>query len=605
MFYGQYTGFGAGAGSSGGAYGISQSIRFDESDSPRMYRTPSSAGNLKTWTYSVWFKRSILSSVQTLFNSGASEDLAINAANQLIMNMGTCDYISTQVFRDPTSWYHLVVAVDTTNATASSRVRFYLDGTEITDFDTETDPAEDENLTVNSAVRHTIGANESDTEEWDGYIADAHFVDGTVLAATSFGEVNDDSVWVPINYTGSYGTNGFQIQGATASALGTDTSGNDNTYTTSGLTTADSMLDSVGGNFCTFSSLLRGGAAGIIPVLSNGNLDYTSAGATQSTAISSMVMPPEGKWYFEFNLTLAGSDHRKFGVITDNSSIIFDSIEHGIGFAATDFGLNMADGNKLTNDTSASYGSTISTGIVRMAVDIDNGKIWWGNSAGWFASGDPAAGSNAAFTTLSAVSYYAAANLNTSAAGSLNCGQSAFAYTPPTDFLSLNTANSPAATTIPVLASWKDIDANCTFATGTLDANGEGVGRTVDTFPGNFEISFTVTAEVNMGFGVYAVSEDGTYDNANNNGSMTSMDDSFLYNGDDDTIQHGADGNVATSVTWSATNTAKITRAGDVIVIYKNGAILWRFTQFYGGTMRFVLGSGGGTTNIDDITWTK
>jgi hypothetical protein len=187
----------------GGSYLINQSIRFNDNDSAYMHRTPSVAGNRKTWTYSVWFKRGNITSVMNLFNAGASEDLAINASDQLIMNMGTCNYISTQLFRDPSAWYHLIVAVDTTQATAASRVRFYGNGVEITAFGTETDPAQNEDLAVNSATLHTIGANEGGTEEWDGYLADVHFIDGAALTAASFGETDIYGNWVPIEYAGT------------------------------------------------------------------------------------------------------------------------------------------------------------------------------------------------------------------------------------------------------------------------------------------------------------------------------------------------------------------------------------------------------------------
>ena len=462
------------AAAQGSSYPIDQSIRFNSAEDAYMHRTPSSAGNLQIWTYSVWFKRSILSSVQTLFNSGASEDLAINAANQLIFNMGTCNYISTQLFRDTSAWYHLIVAVDTTNATAASRVRFYLNGVEITSFGTETNPAE--NLTVNSAVRHTIGANEGNTEEWDGYIADAHLVDGAARAATSFGKFDTNGVWVPRNYSGSYGTNGFQIQGATASALGDDTSGNGNDYTTSGHITADQMLDSPVddvdngvGNYPTFSPLYRGADADTAPVLSNGNLTMTLAGAVSGTRGSTMPIPTTGKWYFEITINAAGSDHRKFGIITTDSDCLFDTTENPPGYEAGDFALNMPNGNKNNNNGTASYGSAATGGIVRMAVDMDNGKIWWGDGDAWYASGNPATGANAAFTSLAAVEYYVVVSLNRDAIITVNFGQLSgdFEYTPPTGFKALCTANLPA----PAI-----VDPSAHFQTTLYTGNGTAIG---------------------------------------------------------------------------------------------------------------------------------
>jgi len=219
------------AGASGvvSGYTIEQSCRSNYDDSAYLSRTPRVAGNRRTWTYSVWFKRGNTTSVQNLFNAGASEDIAINAADQLIMNMGTCNYISTQLFRDPSAWFHLIVAVDTTQSTAASRVRFYGNGTEITAFGTETNPAQNEELAVNSATLHTVGANEGGTEEWDGYMADVHFIDGQQLAASDFGESDANGNWIPKEYSA-----GIVGSAATATFAGgtTDaTDGSAGTYT--------------------------------------------------------------------------------------------------------------------------------------------------------------------------------------------------------------------------------------------------------------------------------------------------------------------------------------------------------------------------------------
>jgi len=223
------------AGASGAvtaAYTIEQSCRFNDDDSAFLTRTPGVAGNTRTWTFSVWFKRGNITSVQNLFNAGASEDIAINAADQLIMNMGTCNYISTQLFRDPGAWFHLVVAVDTTQATAASRVRFYGNGTEITAFGTETNPAQNEELAVNSSTLHSIGSNEGGTEEWDGYMADVHFIDGQQLSPTSFGETDSNGQWSPIEFEeGSVGSAATVTHTATGTIQGT----NANVFTFSGL----------------------------------------------------------------------------------------------------------------------------------------------------------------------------------------------------------------------------------------------------------------------------------------------------------------------------------------------------------------------------------
>ena len=191
------------AGASGaveGGYEISQSIRFNDNDSPNLSRTPTIIGNQNAFTLSVWFKRGNIGSLQTLFNAGASEDLAINADNDLICNFGGSSYITNRKFRDPGAWMNLVVAVDTYVATAAQRVRFYINGVEETSFSTETNPDRYSYMAINTRVAHFVGSNESGAEEWDGYITEFHFVDGAQLAPAIFGEVDDNGIWTAIEY---------------------------------------------------------------------------------------------------------------------------------------------------------------------------------------------------------------------------------------------------------------------------------------------------------------------------------------------------------------------------------------------------------------------
>jgi hypothetical protein len=206
----QVLGFGGFANRDSGVYGINQSIRFNDNDSPNLSRTPTIIGNQNAFTISLWFKRGNIGSLQTLFNAGASEDLAINADNDLICNFGGSNYITNRKFRDPAAWMHLVVAVDTFVATASQRVRFYINGREETSsssgatavagFSTETNPDRYSYMAMNTRVAHFIGSNEGGAEEWDGYITEFHFVDGAQLLPASFGKLDDNGIWIPIQY---------------------------------------------------------------------------------------------------------------------------------------------------------------------------------------------------------------------------------------------------------------------------------------------------------------------------------------------------------------------------------------------------------------------
>ena len=221
-----------GAAGQASGYEIDQSIRFNDDDSAFLARTPS-ASNRKTWTWSAWVKRA------DLFN-GSVPQILLSAgdggSNDFIMQFGQSDdtlrisdYISTtqsnlittQLFRDVSAWYHFVLAYDTTQGTAANRIKLYVNGSQVTAFGTEIYPSENQDLVINSAIAHNIGRGAySSNGYFSGYMAEINFVDGTALAPTAFGETNTNGVWVPIAYAGSYGTEGYFIDGRDSSDLG-------------------------------------------------------------------------------------------------------------------------------------------------------------------------------------------------------------------------------------------------------------------------------------------------------------------------------------------------------------------------------------------------
>jgi hypothetical protein len=244
------------AGGAAAGYEIERSLRFNSADSAYLNRTPSTAGNRKTLTYSFWVKRSKIDGASTLrmFSGGPYtapnykhfhirweyDNLAFLSYdnNALQLSVGT-----TREFRDPSAWYHIVIAIDTTQAVQENRIKLYVNGVEevYTSWASVIWPSQDVNLAFNSASEvNYIGARENlSTEFFDGYLADVHFIDGAALDPTDFGEFDDNGVWQPIEYSGSYNVgvgavNGFHLpfsDNSSASALGTDDSGNGNDWT--------------------------------------------------------------------------------------------------------------------------------------------------------------------------------------------------------------------------------------------------------------------------------------------------------------------------------------------------------------------------------------
>ena len=216
-------------------YFLNKSLRFRASASAYLNRT-FAAGNQKTWTWSGWVKRGTLSNYPVLFsigsgslssnygafrfNDGTNKFEIFDATN----NMGVSSIVweSTAVYRDPAAWYHIVVVLDTTQASAVNRFSLYVNGIIQVGSFTVT-PAQNANCLFNQAANHTIGifaGNYASTSKFDGEMAEINFVDGQALAPTSFGAYSTYNQWLPIRYAGTYGTNGFYLpfSGGTATS---------------------------------------------------------------------------------------------------------------------------------------------------------------------------------------------------------------------------------------------------------------------------------------------------------------------------------------------------------------------------------------------------
>lgn len=286
--------------SAAAAHTIDQSIRFDSVRNSDLTRTLSGDGNLKTGTFSFWMKRSGLGSLQEIFTTYSIRSSFFFQSNdtlsmQIYNGASYTTLTTTAVFRDPSAFAHYLFRWDTTQATDTDRLQFYYNG--VLQTVTGAYPAQNSTTTFSDATyTHVIsGDGPANTlYEIDGYLAEIHYVDGTALAATDFGEYNANGVWVPIKYTGTYGTNGFYITGADSADLGADDSGNGNDFTSSGLTAADQVSDSPTDNQSTLNPLWAGAT------LSDGNLVATASGNSYQWAVSTFAVDDGGKYVAEF-----------------------------------------------------------------------------------------------------------------------------------------------------------------------------------------------------------------------------------------------------------------------------------------------------------------
>ena len=336
-------------------YNVANSLRFNDGSSDSLTKTPSGAGNRRTWTFSTWVKRGVQGTFQSIMGADAaaqSSGFALflsfdgTANDVLAFGQGSDVWlVTTQVFRDPSAWYHIVVAVDTTQGTANNRVRMYINGSEVTTFNTRNNPSQNYEMVWNNTVAHSIGAdvpNSGLRNFFDGYMCETVNIDGQQLAADQFGEFDSDSptIWKPIDVSGlTFGTNGFYLDFENSGSLGADVSGNGNNFTVNNLTAADQSIDTCTNNWSNLNAIDN-----INSVLSEGNLRTT--GTSNWSKVNSTFSMPNGSWYVEI--------YSKVGSGNGNSGIGIKRVESPtaatlLGYESTSYGY-LSNGNIYNNN---------------------------------------------------------------------------------------------------------------------------------------------------------------------------------------------------------------------------------------------------------------
>ena len=379
-------------------YNVANSCRFNDGSSDYLTHTQS-AGNRKTWTWSAWIKMSNVSTTaQRVFlshnNTHPSTQITIeqNKFTSYHYNGSSIDFIlqTNRLLRDSSSWYHLLVSVDTTQGTASDRVKLYINGVQETSFGQSTYPSEnfDTEVNDNGAIAQISGGG-TPASPFGGYMAEVVLIDGQALDPTSFGEFDSDSpnIWKPKDVSGlTFGTNGFYLDFENASSLGADVSGNGNNFTVNNLTSVDQSTDTCTNNFCTLNPLI--GSNHI--TLSEGNL-YASTTTSSWASESSTFSLSQGKWYLE--VYVVGYNHNALGVqFAENATGRASGYPFEI---AGGFGFKFYNGSATSQGAdSVSYGNAVSNGqTVGMALDLDNHKIYFSINGTFQNSGDPTSGS--------------------------------------------------------------------------------------------------------------------------------------------------------------------------------------------------------------------
>jgi len=444
-----------------------QSLRFDDGSSAYLTRTPDSASNRKTWTWSGWYKLGNLGLLSDLFNAGPSgtDRVEIHTyLNQLTLYMNTSgtasEVVASPLLRDPSAWYHFVVACDTTQATSSNRVKLYINGN-LQSLSTASYPPQDFTSGANNTTVNVLGRRNYGTDRYlDGYLSEVNFIDGLALTPTSFGETKN-SAWIPVDTSGlTFGTNGFRLKfdqvgvgTASTSTIGADTSGNTNHFTSSGIVASDcAMPDSPENNFTTLNPLMNYGESS--RVVSEGNLKFSDSTNNSTYARIGANLPTQGKWYWEVLISGTLSSYLFTNGtfdIEDNNNIVSGSTNsteltgcHGIRENGKYY-----DNGSLT----ASYASFSSGDILQVYFDADIGSLFMGRNNTAFNSGSAVATSlpeqeihcsvaqNDSFSLYNFGQDSSFAGNKTAQGNTDGNGIGDFFYTPPSGFLALCTAN--------------------------------------------------------------------------------------------------------------------------------------------------------------------
>ena len=433
----------------GGGYFLDQSIRFRESASAYLRRTPATTSNRQTFTFSCWYKKSKSGIQHPLFYTQSGGEHAVrfrdddDSLDWFYYSGGYVYRLRTSaLYRDPSSWYHIVAVLNTTNGTASERARLYVNGERITAFQTASYPALNAQYAINTTVAHDIG--HFSTSYNDGYMTEVNFVDGQALTASDFGEYNEDTgAWQPKSYAGTYGTNGFYLNMSTSGSTVLDQSTNSNNWTatnmnltTSTATTYDKMTDvptltdEDTGNFATWNPLDKATLSVV-----DANLKATNSSGNSWQSIRGTIGVTEGKWYWEAEAV--SSSFLRVGVALQSASLTSTYSNPNDSWTYVD-----TNGNKTGNGSETGYGASYTNGdTIGVALDMDSGTLtFYKNGVSQGVAFNTGLSGKEIFPLI--------AGYGSGKGFIVNFGQRPFKYTPPTGYKKLNTYNLPDSTIV-------------------------------------------------------------------------------------------------------------------------------------------------------------
>ena len=428
-------------------------------------RTPASAGNRKTFTISFWLKRSDLN--YFYFSGGSGSGVYFDSSGRLEYFEYSGGYIAqlttNALFRDLSAWYHVVITYNSTETTASDRIKIWINGVQQTSFAFSTYPP----LNFDSLVYNTTSAQTISYPNYlNGYLSHVHFIDGTAYQASDFGETDATTgIWKPKNAPSvTYGSQGYFLKFENSGSMGLDSSGNTNNFTVNG--TLTQTIDSPSNVYATFNVLVPTNNQ---LTLQNGNLFVYNNSNNLFASTPATLGATSGKWYWEFkdeNAWGTTSDStRRYGICDLNTipSTLGTSADVRYSDTTSAYAYMNASGVRYNGSTIAGTTSTYPTfsptDIIQVAMDLDNYKLYFGKNGTWLDSSDPANGTNPVATLSSTATWspyvetkYGSDNVSANfgngyfkttavASAGSNGNGSIFEYDVPTGYYALNTKN--------------------------------------------------------------------------------------------------------------------------------------------------------------------
>jgi len=455
----------ANSGSVSTGYDVDNSLKFERANAEAIETTNQAAGNKKTWTFSAWIKRTELSKdYHTVFGSGYTAIKLMEQDNirvELYDGSNTRYADTANLLRDTAAFYHIVVALDSTDGTAADRVKIYINGVRVTSFSNTTYTNMTQNDEFGLGYAGSAGSERylrlgryfDGAEGFSGYMSDVYYLNGTAEDADAFGETDEDSgIWKPKKYTGSgFGTQGFKYEFKDSSALGTDTSGEGHDANSlNAIAAIDQATDTPTNNFATLNPLQKfSGTASNNPILTEGATVHTSTLDDYWQTSIATIGVTSGKWYFEAK------------ILDDTTPLVMVGVGDEGDIPTWGWGNGYLGAGKSVSYSSGSSAYTDSN-VIGMAVDVDNGKVYWAKDNTYINSGNPAGNANGTALPTGGVSngtYFIGvsgykddaavlqvnfggyhANSLSSAASDAN-GYGTFEFAPPSGFYALCTKN--------------------------------------------------------------------------------------------------------------------------------------------------------------------